>query len=1275
VERATARELVLADDRIRALEEDPASALLPSDCLERLPDAYFQEFTLPAVIDHVSRLCALTTDSPFDLSVRRVEDDTAGDAGPDYIPVEITVLSFDVEGMLGLLTGMLGVSDVDIRSGSVYTLRREIHSAVPGLSRRGFAARFRQASRARELPSRRIVDRFFGRVPSGADIDTLQASLFEFLGAVLPYMLPGNDRDTARRLVNESVADRLRQDTTKVQAGLFPIEVTLTPTGPATRMTIVGQDTPYFLYSLSTALTLQGVSIEAVSINTHDQVISDTVEIVDLHGEPITDAGQLDRIRFSVLLTKQFTYFLGMAPDPYAALVRFEAISQEIVTKTQHDGLAGILSDPLILQDLARLLGTSDFLWEDFIRGQYENLIPMLSESETEFSTAETKIAEKLEAELAPAGSHEERVAVLNRFKDREAYLIDLEHILKPDRDFFFLSSKLSVLADAVVRAALQIARGPSERRYGVPRTVAGLPAVFAVFGLGKLGGRAIGYASDLELLFVYSDNGNTDGDESITNNEYFERFFADAVACIESRREGIFQIDLRLRPYSAAGPHAVSLESFNRYYGRDGDAHSYEKLALTRLRFIAGDPEFGARVEHLRDDLVYGSDTISLSDVRDLRNRQLAEKASGERLNAKFSPGGLVDLEYSLQILLVQHGRSNIRLRTPSLHAGLEELSRTGVMDQEEANRLVRAYRFLRNVINGLRMLRGNAQDLFMPEAGSLEFGHLARRMGYGTEGELSPQEKLRIEFEARTAAVRAFIERHLGRESIPGDPSPTPADLALGRRLPEPDVESLLHSAGLAELERARVNLTSLAGSGEQRDLFSELVGLAWPLLAAASDADMALNNWDRYVGAVGNPVRHFRSLLRQPAKLDLMLNVFSASQFLAEILIRTPAFLEWSLDRSVVGGERSEEAMLADLRNELADDQDRKTALRWYRQREILRIGTRDICLGVSMEVITREISSLAAAIVRADLDVLLEETPDLQDAFCILAFGKLGGRELNYSSDIDLLGVFDDGTVGPDAGGRLVSVLDRLRDDLSSRTSHGHVFRVDYRLRPHGRSGALVQGTSAVERYYQTAAAAWEHQALLKLSPVAGNLQVGSDLLERIKPGWVSRWDTESVTESIRRMRTEAIRQSERRGDDIKSGHGSIRDVEFTIQGLQMINAAVHPSILTGNTFEAIRRLESVGVLMPETAAHFAKTYELLRRVEHFLQIYEDRQEHSLPNTDRRLRSLARLISGGTDPDTALSELRQNRDWAESAYKEFVETGTVTAGVSSRPRDDG
>ena len=232
--------------------------------------------------------------------------------------------------------------------------------------------------------------------------------------------------------------------------------------------------------------------------------------------------------------------------------------------------------------------------------------------------------------------------------------------------------------------------------RYGEPLTAAGFPAKYAVMGLGKMGGAALGYASDIELLFVYGDSGRTAGPKIVENAEFFGALVRAVQACIRAKREGIFQIDLRLRPYGASGPLACSLESFCTYYAPGGPAHSYERLALVRLRAVGGDRSLGERVERLRDELVYAANGFDIAGFRDLRERQLREKTKPGRPNAKFSSGALVDLEYAVQMLQIRHGAADGRLRTPRIHEAIGELATIGVLGEREARELAADYRFL---------------------------------------------------------------------------------------------------------------------------------------------------------------------------------------------------------------------------------------------------------------------------------------------------------------------------------------------------------------------------------------------------------------------------------------------------------------------------------------------------------------------------------------------------------------------------------------------------
>jgi glutamate-ammonia-ligase adenylyltransferase len=1047
---------------------------------------------------------------------------------------------------------------------------------------------------------------------------------------------------------------------------------------PYTRLQVSSQDTPAFLYSMSAALALHGLSIEHVRIETIEGSIQDTIDVVDSNGNAIRDEATLNKIRLSILLTKQFTYFLDRAPAPYDALSRFEKLVQTISDVPEKGNLLDQLSNPHMMRDLARLLGASDFLWEDFIRLQYEELIPILQpqvEGKRISDGADT-LDKRLDTHLAGAATIEEKKARLNEFKNREVYLIDLDHILVPGVDFRVLSRELSRLAEEIVRAAARIVYDDLVHRHGKPQTVAGLEAKYAIMGLGKLGGGALGYASDIELLFVYSDNGETAGPKTIGNAEFFSHLARETSLFIESKREGIFEVDLRLRPYGSAGPLACSLESFCRYYGRDGAAHSYERLALVRLSTVGGDPELGARIERLRDEFVYASASIDLTELRDLRARQFEEKNRPGQYNAKFSPGALVDLEYAVQILQVTKGVEQPALRTPRIHEALDALTSAGIMPAEESERLAASYDFLRQLINGLRMLRGSAKDLFLPAVDSDEFVHLARRMGYRRERDLSPAQQLFIEFETRTAAVRAFVDRHFGRDSLPGPATGNVADLVLADDSPEDMQTTILKEAGFTNPNRAYRNLRKLAGGESRRDLFAKLAVLACDMLKQEPDPDMALNNWERFVDALDNAETHYAGLFSQPRKLQVLLSIFSRSQFLADSLMRNPEFIDWVTDPANLHDTRSRDTLIGELKelalaSESADAW--RDTVRRFRRREHLRIGTRDICLQAPIEEIIRDLSNLADAILHVSVEQLwarfreeglLGNHPGAEEAFCILAMGKLGGRELNYSSDIDLIGVFDDEMTGSTDSALFNKLLKAVHKELSDHTAEGYAYRVDLRLRPYGSAGDMAPACSRILSYYQNKASLWEIQALLKCRPVAGQLAVGQRLLEKLKPLLLETRALKTISASIRKLRDASIQQDGGRptsSTNIKNGVGGIRDIEFLAQGLQLAHAAEEPNLLTGHTLTALERLAETNLLENKTASKLKNHYTFLRRIEHCLQILEDQQIHDLPTDAHELTALARRVLGRDARASALiAQIEACRNEVRDIYNRLLDT---------------
>jgi glutamate-ammonia-ligase adenylyltransferase len=417
------------------------------------------------------------------------------------------------------------------------------------------------------------------------------------------------------------------------------------------------------------------------------------------------------------------------------------------------------LENPEVLYGLARILGLSEFLWDDFLRMQHANLFPVVQDVDA-LNTMKNK--SQLESELESALSivHNGPQAlsqapswrkVLNAFKDREMFRIDMRHILGHTKEFDEFSEELTALAEVVVNVTYHLCHEDLRAVHGIPLMDNGEVSEMSVCALGKFGGRELGFASDIELLFIYSGNGKTTGPAVITTAEFYEKVVETFVKSIEAKREGIFEIDLRLRPYGRSGSMAVSLEGFRRYFHPEGPAWAFERQALVKLRHVAGNENLGADILKLRDSFVYSGAAFDITAMRAMRERQLRHLVTGGTFNAKYSPGGLVDIEYLIQALQITHGDHFTNLRKTNIRDAMQALKTAGVLSNADYTQLRKAHTLLRWLIDSLRMVRGNAKDLTVPVEDEEAFTFLAQRMRYGHD-----VEQLRKDLNHYTSAVQ---------------------------------------------------------------------------------------------------------------------------------------------------------------------------------------------------------------------------------------------------------------------------------------------------------------------------------------------------------------------------------------------------------------------------------------------------------------------------------------------------------------------------------------
>ncbi len=337
-------------------------------------------------------------------------------------------------------------------------------------------------------------------------------------------------------------------------------------------------------------------------------------------------------------------------------------------------------------------------------------------------------------------------------------FRIDMRHILGHTREFYEFSEELTDLAEVVVNSAFHLTAEDLRSIHGTPLLEDGSISQMMVAALGKCGGRELGFASDIELMFIYTGNGKTTGPEVVTSAEFFEKVAQFFVQAIHARREGIFEVDLQLRPYGKAGAMAVSLEAFKRYFSPGGPAWAYERQALVKLRPIAGDTILGRQVAVLRDSYVYTGEPYDVTAMRAMRERQLRHLVTAGAFHPKFSPGGLVDVEYLVQGLQITHGHQIPALRITNTRGAMSALADAGIFTVEDYTHLRKAHTFLRWLIDSLRVVRGNAKDVTIPQINSEEYAFLARRLKYG--GNIT---QLQQDLETHTANVLEINHRLL--------------------------------------------------------------------------------------------------------------------------------------------------------------------------------------------------------------------------------------------------------------------------------------------------------------------------------------------------------------------------------------------------------------------------------------------------------------------------------------------------------------------------------
>ena len=600
------------------------------------------------------------------------------------------------------------------------------------------------------------------------------------------------------------------------------------------------------------------------------------------------------------------------------------------------------------------------------------------------------------------------------------------------------------------------------------------------------------------------------------------------------------------------------------------------------------------------------------------------------------------------MQCLQLLVGRLHANARSGNTMDALRELQQASALSPEEAGALRSAYIFFRRLEHRLQMMHG-LSDYTLPESGE-DQAPLARSLGFPSTGDY------RATLARHLSAVQA-IYRDIFSEDRRGDGRSLSAlcEIEVG----DPDAEAMLRRLGFARQEEAHRNLILLAYGHvprirgmQARRSFMELTPALMQALQASTDPDQALNNLERLISAYGAGEALFRILGTHTGLRDLLLSLCAGSQFLLNLMVRNPGLLDWLTQPDVLHRDPNREQLSAGI-DSAADragpDDALVEVLNTFKDRELLRIGARDLVELTDTFETFRALSLLAETVLRKVYDVVYSRLtarrglPRRDDggpaSFVVLGLGKLGGLEFNFGSDLDLVFVYshDGQTDGSEPVGNLqffVDLAQRIINMLEQPTPAGTLYPVDARLRPEGGSSMLALSLSAYDRYLEKRASAWERLALSRCRVVAGDAAFGRQVLSRIERfvlgDGLSDDEVRTIVDIRRRMEGGGRRR--RRPDQlsIKTGPGGIVDIEFIVQTLQIRHGCANPHLRTANTLDGLERLTAGGYLPADDAAHLKAAFVFLRTVEKVLRRQDERARTRLPADPRAMDALSRAV---------------------------------------------
>jgi len=959
------------------------------------------------------------------------------------------------------------------------------------------------------------------------------------------------------------------------------------------------------------------------------------------------------------------------SPLPDMAINNLERIAEliprnELVTVAHRTGRRA---------HLMNILGSSPFLSNILFRDP-SLFHGLFGNRENWHARTEQEMLDALREMIPPACDLPTLMTQLRRFKYREVFRIaarDLSGVAPLEE----VTAELSSLASAALTVSCDVTRRILIEEHGVPMVRGGsspAEAELVVIGMGKFGGRELNFSSDIDIIFFYtSDEGETTGVDDgsggrrghVSLHTFFTRQAEMIIRSLNQVTEDgfVFRVDTGLRPEGKSGDLAVSARSAEIYYESWGQ--SWERAALLKARPVAGSLVLGEEILRRLEPFVYRKylDYNLIEDMMLMKQKidaSLARTREGDD-NIKLGWGGIREIEFFIQALQLVYAGKQPTLRERNTLVALQRLHAAHIINDADFHALSDAYRFLRTVEHRIQVVQ-ERQTHSLPRKEE-EFRALSRRCGYLRPGGAT---LFRDHLEAhrrKVSEIYASLFRSSAGEGRDGvdqdllsllDPAADPdlvKDMLAERHFRDPDTayERLV----IFREGPPRANFTP-----RSRRLFERVAPRFLRAICASPDPDRALSATESFFQSIGGRSTQLALCAENPRVIDGVVSLFATSAYLSKIFINHPETLEALVSTSHDAAFRDARTMHEDLAGSLstaADFEEELDLLRRFRNQEFLRIGMHDLEGRLGQSEISRQLTMLAETLLGAAVEIARRElsrygTPRWHDPsgqllpaeLGIIGMGKLGGGELSYHSDLDIIFIYDhqgetDGERSLTNHEYFAKLAQKIIMILTTLTREGYVYKIDTRLRPSGNAGPLVTSLGSFREYHRHEAQLWERQALTKARLIYGAPSIDEGVTAILRHAVYGRGvapdDHREIDRLRNRMEVEIARESGG-AYNIKTGRGGMVDVEFIVQYLQLAHGHGMPELRTPSTLEALKAMKGKGLLADEEWEILLKGYKFLRRLETRLRIIHDTSMSDFGGSDDYLDTLARHL--GYDP---------------------------------------